>query len=222
MKKTFLLILTAVVLIACNRNDDDVTKAGSTGTEFFPIKTGSTFTYQVDSIAYDDNGPQAIDTFAYQYKEEVGEAFTDDAGKQAYIIHRFFRRYDGDTWAPAKTYVAQLLNNTIQRVEENSRLIKLVFPIKDRLSWDGNLYNNQGYQAYKIQNFKRPYQLNNTTVASIKVQQWDVDNFIEEIKRYEVYGENIGMVELLFDSLNTQDSGTRGFRYHLKLTSYTQ
>lgn len=222
MKKTFLLILSALALAACNRNDDDATKVGSTGTEFFPVKTGSTFIYQVDSIAYDDNGPQAIDTFSYQYKEEVAESFVDDAGKTAYIIHRSFRQHDSDTWVSAKNYTAQFLNNTVQRVEENIRLVKLVFPIKDRLSWDGNMYNNQGYQSYKILNFKRPYQLNNTTVSSIKVQQWDVENFIEEIKRYEVYGENIGMVELLFDSLNTQDSGTRGFRYHLKLTSYTQ
>lgn len=222
MKIKFLFLLVPVVFIACNRNDDDVTKVGSTGTEFFPLKTGSTFIYKVDSIAYDDNGPQAIDTFAYQYKEEIGGFYTDDAGHQACLINRYFRQHDSDTWTPAKTYTAQLVNNTIQRVEENTRYVKLVFPLKERMSWDGNLYNNLGYQPYRLQNFKRPYTLNNTTVNSIKVQQWDVENFIEEIKRYEVYGENIGMVELLFDSLNSQESGTRGFRYHLQLTSYTQ
>jgi hypothetical protein len=191
--------------------------------EYFPLKQGSSFIYAVDSIVYDDNGPQqGIDTFNYQYKEEVGESFTDAAGNQAVFINRFYRQSDTDQWIPSRNYTAQLVSNTAQRVEENTRLVKLVFPLRERNTWNGNMYNNADYQTYRIVGFKTPYLLNNSAVSSIKVQQWDIENFIEEIKRYEIYAENIGMVELLYDSLNTQDSGTRGFRYRLKLTSYTQ
>lgn len=223
MKKTLLAFSALLFLAACNRNSDDVTRAGSPGTEYFPLKTGSAVVYHVDSIAYNDNGPQQeIDTFMYQYKEEVGEPFTDDAGKASYPVHRFYRQHDSDEWVAARGYTAQVVDNTAQRVEENIRYLKLVFPLRERNSWNGNLYNTLGIQSYKLVTFKTPYLIHTTAVPSIKVQQSDIENFIEEIKRYEVYAENIGMVELLYDSLNTQDSGTRGFRYRLKLMSYTQ
>lgn len=177
--------------------------------------------YRVDSIAYDDNGAQTIDTFYYQYKEEIGEEYTDDAGKQAFIVKRYYRDNDSTEWIPTTNYTVQLVGNTLQKVEDNVRIVKLVFPLRDRLSWDGNMYNNKGDQLFRIIDYKKAYALNNVSVTSLKVQQWNIQNFIEEIKRYEIYADNIGMVELLFDSLNTQDSGTRGFRYRLTLTSYT-
>lgn len=222
MKKAWIILLVALGVVACNRNDEDVDKVGPDGTEFFPVRTGSTFVYKVDSIAYDDNGPvQAIDTFYYQYKEEVGDAFTDDAGRQAYEVRRYFRQDDSSDWRSVNRYTVQLSANTLQRVEENTRYVKMVFPLRDRLSWDGNMYNNLGFQAYRAQDYGQPYQFNGREVKSVRVQQWNVENFIEEIRRHEVYAEHIGMVELLFDSLNTQHTGTKGFRYRLRLVSHT-
>ena len=222
MKKIAFLLLVLSVLIGCNRNDDDATVAPQIGYNYFPLNIGSTWIYKVDSIAYDDNGPsQAIDTFYYQYKEHIAETIEDDMGQPLYIINRYYRMHDSDTWQQVRNFAAQIVDNKAKRVEENNRFVRLVFPLKARNMWDGNLFNAQGNQIYKIVEFETPYVFQNNTVKSVKVEESNVSNFIEEIKRYQTYAENIGRVELMYDSLNTQTSGTKGFRYKLSLTSYT-
>ena len=222
MKKLFFLLSAFIVIAACNRNDDSGI-APQIGTQYFPLKLGSTWIYKVDSIAYDDNGPtQAIDTFYYQYKEEITEVQTDDSGQPLYVVGRFFRQHDSDTWQQVRNYAAQIIDNKAQRVEENTRYVKLVFPLKSRNTWNGNMFNSKGSQIYKLIDFEYPYTLQSSTYKSVKVEQANTLNFIEEIKRYERFAENIGMVELLYDSLNTQTTGTKGFRYRLHLTNFTQ
>lgn len=222
MKKITSLLLVLAVLVACNRNDDDATVAPSIGYNYFPLNIGSTWIYKVDSIAYDDNGPtQAIDTFIYQYKEHIAETIEDDMGKPLYIINRYFRMHDSDTWEQVRNFAAQIVDNKAKRVEENNRFVRLVFPLKARNMWDGNLFNAQGSQIFKIVEFETPYVFQNNTVKSVKVEESNVTNFIEEIKRYQTYAENIGRVALVYDSLNTQTTGTKGFRYKLTLTSFT-
>lgn len=222
MKKLFFLLSAFVVMSACNRNDDDGI-VPQIGTQYFPLKLGSTWVYKVDSIAYDDNGPtQAIDTFYYQYKEEITEVQTDDMGQPLYVIGRYFRQHDSDTWQQVRNYAAQVIDNKAQRVEENTRYVKLVFPLKSRNTWNGNMLNAQGNQMYKLIEFEYPYNFQSSTYKSVKVEQANTLNFIEEIKRYERFAENIGMVELLYDSLNTQTTGTKGFRYRLNLINFTQ
>ena len=222
MKKLLFLLGTLFVMGACNRNDDSVVSP-QIGTQYFPLKIGQTWVYKVDSIAYDDNGPtQAIDTFYYQYKEQVTEAKTDDMGQPLYLINRYYRLHDSDTWQQVRNYSAQVIDNKAQRVEENTRYVKLVFPLKSRNTWNGNMFNAKGSQIYKLIDFEFPYTFQSSSYKSVKVEQANILNFIEEIKRYEKYAENIGMVELLYDSLNTQTTGTKGFRYRLNLMSFTE
>lgn len=222
MKKLLFLLGTLFVMGACNRNEDSVVSP-QIGTQYFPLKIGQTWVYKVDSIAYDDNGPtQAIDTFYYQYKEQVTEATTDDMGQPLYLINRYYRLHDSDTWQQVRNYSAQVIDNKAQRVEENTRYVKLVFPLKSRNTWNGNMFNAKGSQIYKLIDFEFPYTFQSSSYKSVKVEQANILNFIEEIKRYEKYAENIGMVELLYDSLNTQTTGTKGFRYRLNLMSFTE
>lgn len=221
MKKLLGLLIATLVLASCNRNEEE-DNVGSIGAEYYPIKLGSTWIYDVDSIAYDDNGPtQAIDTFYYRYKETITDTEVDGTGNLEYVVSRYFSVSDtGENWQPVKRYVVQNVNNKIQRVEENVRYVKLVFPLKERNSWNGNMYNGKEPLSYRVQEFKQPYAFNGASSQSIKIDQYNVKNIIEEIKRYERYAKNIGLVQLLFDSLNTQTAGTKGFRYRLKLKSY--
>ncbi len=210
------------MLAACNRNDDLV-GVPQIGTAYFPLKLNSIWVYKVDSIAYDDNGPiQAIDTFYYQYKEQITEVQTDDTGQPLYLVSRFFRQNDSDTWQQVRNYSAQIIDNKVQRVEENTRFVKLVFPIKSRNTWNGNMFNAKGTQIYKLIDYEFPYTFQSSVYKSIKVEQVNILNFIEEIKRYEKYAENIGLVETLYDSLNTQTTGTKGFRLRINLVNFTQ
>ncbi len=221
MNRFFVGIVALMLLVACNRNSPDNTIEPSLGKEYYPIKVGSMWEYTVDSIAYDDNGStQAIDTFAYEYKEQVTDKFIDDLGNETFLISRWFRANDTLNWEQSRNFTTRLIDNRVERVEEDVRLVKLLFPLKSRNSWNGNMYNNRDFQSFRVVSFKVPYVFNTTTYNSVVIEESNIVNFIEEITRYAHYAEGVGLVQLKYDSLNTQSTGTKGFRYKLTLKSY--
>jgi hypothetical protein len=126
-------------------------------------------------------------------------------------------------WIPLNqaTQIRTALN--AQRVQENIRYVKLVFPLEKNKKWNGNLYNALGAEQYTFSYTDNPLTLGSTNYPlTSKVLQQNEVNAIEEIVRYEIYAGNIGLVYALSDSINTQLSGSRGYRYRFSLTSFTQ
>lgn len=223
MRVFFLLSLVLFINWACQQPEEDMEALEDFGYDYFPLQVGSERIYFVDSIVYDDNGPtQAIDTFNYLYKEVVSDTFTDAAGLPAYTISTYYKPLpDSITqWHFANNAVGLISQLSAQKVTNNVREVKLVFPLRELNSWNGNLYNGLDPLLYRITQFKVPYWFNGRYANSVKIDSYNIKNFIEEIKRYEKFAQNIGMVEYLFDSLNTQSAGTKGLRYRLKLKSY--
>ncbi len=218
----YLFLLTAVMAVACSKPAADTTPV-DLGYNYYPLATGDTRVYHVDSIVYDNNsGFTTIDTFTYFYKETVGEIFTDLAGKQNRMIHRYFRWSDTLPWTEANTSTALINELQVQRVDENTRFVKLVFPPEKAKIWNGNMFNALPPENWQITALDEQVKVGSITYPqTMQVVQKNEINFIEEIVRYERYARNIGMVYLLSDSINTQVEGSRGYRYRLTLLSFT-
>jgi hypothetical protein len=228
MKKNLLLLLLASGLFsACE--DSKAPVAPDQGYSYFPINTGRIWIYDVDSISYDNNSTNTkIDTFNFQYKEAIVSAFADATGKPAQLVERWFRKSDTLPWDKVNSALVLLDNQTAQKVEENTRFIKMLFPVKQNAEWNGNAYNARGEENYMYDFVNEPYTVNGNTYAqAARIVQTEELNQIEEIRRYEVYAKDVGLIYLQSDSINTQNKkfpevGTisRGYRYRLKLSSY--
>lgn len=218
MLKRILFVSVAIcIIMACSSNDnqDDVP---SLGYEFFPLESGKTYIYRVDSLGYDNNtGSTVIDTFTYFYKVQIGEYFTDLNNERACYINRFYADSLNGEWNEANTWVALRNANRAEQVEENIRFVKLVFPVSESKTWDGNMMNNLGFERYRITDYRKVYQQYGSTIT---VQQQNDSNAIEVIRKQERYAAGVGLVYLKSDSLNTQTAGSRGYRYQLTLISY--
>jgi len=209
-------------LVACTKKGDDPSSV-DLGYNYYPNQTGATWIYSVDSLAYDDNtGSTTIDTFAFEYKEQVTGTYTDVSGKTGQYITRYFRMNDTLEWQPANTWAVLKTELNAQRVEENVRYVKLVFPLENNKKWDGNAFNNLGEEEYKVEAFDEPITIGASTYEqTVKVLQRDEENAIEEIRKYEIYARNVGLVYMLSDSINTQVNGSRGYRLRYTLKSFT-
>jgi hypothetical protein len=230
MKKerlTFFVLLLLTVSFACKKKSDD-TSAVDTTYDYFPVDIGRTWVYDVDSIVYDDNtGVTKIDTFSYQYKETITAGITDDMGKPAMQLERYFRQNDSDMWHRANSWIISRDNLTAQKVQENIRYVKLVFPLNINKVWDENVYNNTGSNLDSLNYFDGPATVNGQSFPkTLKVIRSEEENIIEEIVKSEIYARNVGLIYLQSDSINTQPIDTlgntrsRGYRYHLKIRSY--
>lgn len=215
-----MIICLGYCLSGCSDNKTE--EQVDLGYAYQPLKVGATWVYRVDSLGYDDNaGFTTIDTLVYAYRERLVETFKDVNGGDGFVIERAFQLQDTLPWITVNRWTVTKTTDQLQRNEENIRYVRLLFPLASRKKWDGNVFNNLGSQQYDVRSFDVPATINGTVYPqTATILQLDELNFIEELKREEVYARDVGLVQLVHDSLNTQVSGTRGFRYKRTLTSY--
>ena len=110
----------------------------------------------------------------------------------------------------------------MQKIENNLRFIKLVAPLRNDISWEGNIYlgglddipvdedcNNLSYLEdwnYTYKNVDQPYTVNgNEFLKTITVIQEGDSNLIWFDYAEEVYAEFVGLVQKDFYHYYTQD-----------------
>jgi hypothetical protein len=227
VKKLSCLLFILSLIISCKKNDSTATVDSTNN--YFPIDIGHTWIYDVDSIGYDDNtGATVIDSsHHYQYKETITENFIDAEGKPSQKLARYYRKNDTDTWVTANVWVIKRDNLRAEKIQENVRFVKLIFPLSVNSFWNGNIFNNIGSDKYFVDNFDQPATVNGIYYdKTLKVRRDSSINAIEEIRQFEIYARNIGLIYFQSDSINTQPIDTsnltksRGFRYYVKLKSF--
>src|SRR5690606_6435161 len=87
-------------------------------------------------------------------KEKIADAFNDNENKTAYRIERYIKKYNPDLayenmpWQIKEVWMLNADDRKIQVSESNVRFTKLIFPVENKASWNGNAANNLGEQNY--------------------------------------------------------------------------
>lgn len=142
MRALSLRILTvlgvSLCLLGCDSETEDlqVEKAG----EYVALQPGKYITYRLDSTVFVQQG-RAQEIHSYQEKHLVDAEITDNLGRKSYRIFRYLRNLAGTTgWSPSGTYMITPLENSLEVIEDNLRVVKLFTPIKEGATWKGNRY----------------------------------------------------------------------------------
>ena len=113
------------------------------GYSYFPVNIGYWVVYEVDSTGWNNGVKTHVQ---YQLKEIIESQFTDNTGKPAQRIERYKRYlndsipYDSLAWNMAEVWTGNLTPKTAERVEDNQRFLKLIFPPKEGDSWNGYIF----------------------------------------------------------------------------------
>jgi hypothetical protein len=193
------------------------------GLKYFPVNTGHWVVYDVDSISYNDFTGH-IDSFKFQIKEYVESVFIDNEGRETQRLVRYERPNDTTAWFIKDVWAENLTPTTAQKVEENIRLIKLIFPPKENTKWDGNLYNTNGVQNYEYKDVHKAYSLNNITFDStVSIIQKQEYTLISEKFEKEIYAAHIGLVYKKSVDLIKEPTGLikKGVDYSYTLNSFS-
>lgn len=199
----FFAFLLLGVSTSCKKK---ITENVTLGYEYFPLENGSFIIYRLDSLYYNDF-TGGIDTFAYEVKEKVVSTFNDSEGRPTARIERYYRKNSSEEWIIQDVWTANVNNSSAEKTEENQRFVKIVFPAKKNLTWDGNRYNALGKQEYKIVSVHTPVQISNITFDSaLVVLQKEDSTLIKKDLMREIFAKNIGLVYKRFISLEDRDS----------------
>ncbi|MCG9881650.1 MAG: hypothetical protein MH472_13720 [Bacteroidia bacterium] len=220
----FLFIILSSLLLtiySCSKSDSKE-ETLEMGYEYFPIDSGIVKIFLVDSISYNDN-TQKIDTFQFLLKEEF-LGFTDGQGLESHkIIRRSVLFPNKQNWESRISFFFLKTTNNLQMVEDNQRQVKMIFPIGNIQTWNGNSLNNLGRRNFQWQNlYATKLVADSINLPTVSVLEANVNNLIEEIFIRSTYAKNIGLVEFTNNNLNIQSSGTSGYKVSQKLISFSK
>jgi hypothetical protein len=148
-----------------------------------------------------DPGGGALNNYTIDYfiKTKIGDTLTDNSGR----IVRKFERYVADSatgpWQIKDIWTAIIADNRAELVEENNRVVKLVFAPTAEKSWNINAYNTLSPIQAHYSNIHQPQIINGLSFPlSLVVQQENTINLIQHKRKYEVYAKNVGMIAKVY------------------------
>lgn len=164
------------------------------GLEYFPLEIGQYRIYDVDEILYSIS---SFDTLKYELKETVVSSFENAEGGTTYTIHREKRNTGQETWKLDSVWSARKTNALAVSVENNISFVKMVFPVKNDLRWDGNVMNSLAEKQYVYDmNLEKMTFSEQEFSDLVKVIQSDVEeNIVNRDERHEIYAKEVGLVE---------------------------
>ena len=224
MKNYLLLVVFALCAIGCENKTEIV--PFEQGANFLPLKKGKYLIYDVDSTVYDVLDPMfhTVDTttgkVSFQLKEVIADTLKDARGRLSYKIERYRRATATDEWLLKDVWYATRDGNTIERVEENQRFVKLVLPITASTVFNSAKYldpytdltigNETIRQAYlqwesKYTDIDKPATVLNRAYDSTMTVTYvkNTDKVIDHRYYYEIYARNVGMIYKRFELTST-------------------
>lgn len=193
-------VLFAMTLVACKKDNSTTI---NTGKSYFPLKQGAYVIYDVDSSYYDDfYVPVKVNNTKFQLKEKVESFFYDNENRLTARIERYVKHYDSLVpysamqWALKDVWVSNLTNSTAERVEENVRFVKLVFPMDLNKSWDANIKNVMDEREYTYTSINTSEVIGGLSLDSIVTTEYDDGGAILTSREYskEKYSSSIGLI----------------------------
>jgi len=196
-----LLFSIFIVLPSCN--EDEITPK-ATDYSYFPFKVGNWIEYSITDINI-DKASNVYDTLRYSIKEISDSLFLDNINQPTMRIERYIKYNQQDQWEIKDVWYANLLKESAQKVEENIRLIKLVFPATLNQKWNGNAYNTNETEEYKITSIDKQETINNISFESVlTVTQKSDESLIHKYYKVEKFAKNIGLVYKKDVNINSQ------------------
>ena len=217
----FLLVVFLFSFYSCQK-DQNIKLINDLGYEYFPIKTGHYIIYDVDSVVINDFTSKT-DTFQYQLLEILESEFIDNENRTAQRIERYKRSDSISSWKIINICQSCRTEKRAEKVENNIKVVKLTFPVKDGLKWNGNAYNNKEAWTYFYKNLNLSQTINGFKFDStISVILKDEFNLIESKYYEEKYAKNVGLIYKKEEDIKTEINGKvkSGISYTQKIREY--
>lgn len=213
--KITIAILGLLLLMACKKTPEPYF-----GYEYFPMEEGRYVEYEVMDILHDDDAGQH-DTTRYILKTVVGEVVEDNEGRSARKMYRYSYDVNTGELLDERVWTQIIDGGRAEVVEENQRKIRLVFAITLDKEWDVNAFNTGDEQEVFYDEIHKSYSNFDSTVT---VEYEDFLSLIDYERKYEIYGNHVGLIKRSFKDLRIENFDTlqvvSGTELHYELIDY--
>lgn len=152
-----LLIFISFLIFSCGKETEVVDETDFQKerlTELImPLQAGKFITYRVDSTVFTNFG-RNTEVHKYQVKHVVDSQVTDNLNRPSFRIFRFITDSAAtQPWQSNGSYFITVVENGVEVIDDNLRIIKLHTPVRNGSKWPGNTYLPQDpYASYGFSN----------------------------------------------------------------------
>jgi len=220
LKKLIIFSVLFSSLLACKENE-----SVDFGFTYFPMEQGRFVEYEVTEVFHDvDINPQH-DTTRYRLKTLIGEEVLDNIGRTNQKFFQFKYDLQSGDLLDQRVWTRILDQSRGEVVEENQRIIKLVFSVKNDEEWNVNAFNSLSGQDVYYSNVDESQLINGFDFEeTAKVNYEDFFSLVDYRKKYEIYAKGIGLVEKSFKDFTIQNFDTtdirKGTEVHYQLLNF--
>ena len=214
MKAAFAFTLLVLCFVSCKKDQAN----SNLHYEYFGLLPGRFVEYDVIEIHHDVNQNIKHDTLRYQLKTVIGDTLIDNEGR---IARRFVRYKRGDStqpWLQTDIWTAIIVDRRAELVEENQRLIKMVFAPTEDKKWNLNAFNSQDeLNAYYRDIHSKRILGGQLFDSCLVVEQEDFFSLIDYRRKYETYSKNIGLISKYYKDLKIVGFDTTNVQFGKEL-----
>ncbi len=235
LKWTYVLFFLLIVVSCSDKKEQFETELLS---DYTPaLQPGKYITYRVDSLVFPNFG-RATEIHKYQQKHVIDALITDNLGRPSYRVIRYITdSMATQPWQVSGTYLITKLDDKIEVIEDNQRVIKIRVPLNEGFTWKGNIFisSNPYDPLYKFSNddnmndwefyydmFESSFSYKNNNYTDVwtieaadeayNVPITDPTSYATRSRAMEKYSKNIGLVYRLYELWEYQPNpgGTGG------------
>ncbi|MCC6816199.1 MAG: hypothetical protein IT267_07305 [Saprospiraceae bacterium] len=214
-------VLLLIINFSCKEENIILTEE-QLGYNYFPVQIGDSKIYKTDSIYFQKSNSIYNDTSTSFTMELVSDTFRRSDGNLVYNISVFNRKDESKDWVLVDNYFIIKTKSNIEKQEDGLNYIKLIFPIRKFVSWNGNIQlsqenqlkiNGEFFQPFKYWNGTSYYykdiqenysQLNKLYPQVAIVEEIDYDDDLNRIYSEARYALNVGLIYREFWILSTE------------------
>ncbi len=200
----FILSFTILALLVClhscklqSIDPEDV----DLGYDYYPLEVGRYVIYKETDTIYD---PGSVVDTTYHVKEIIHDSYIEGT-EEKFTVYRFAKKTTDADWPiePDSVWTVARTANQLLRTESNLQYIKLVFPVKEGKTWNGNAKNTSGEitssdKFYKMTDLNKPYKGINAVVYPSTLKMTisnQSDPIVSKDIRYDIYAKGIGFIK---------------------------
>ncbi len=201
----FFITILVFLLAACKKETETLNV--DLGLNYFPEDSGTYVVYKVDSTIYDDFTATVRKSTVY-LKEVISKQFPDNLDRTGREINRYYGTTPSSGWQLTNVFYIVKTNKVAERVEDNLRYVKMVFPNNLNDQWLGNKYiispppyilDASNYRVddwqYTItdkdQRYDNSYKIFDSTMSVFHIYD---SSAINKTYSMEKYARNVGLV----------------------------
>lgn len=208
-----IVIILSIVICSTFSCKKGTSESVDMGLSYFPDKVGNYVVYDVDSFYYNDFTDR-VDTFKFQLKEKIESIFPDNQNRPTLRIERYVKYFDKTKpypllpWRLRNVWTANRNASSAEKVEENLRYTKLIFPVTSKDSWNGNAQNILDPLNYSYLYVDQPRKIANQSFDSVlQVNQQDETSLISKKFYIERYARHVGLIYKHVIDVQSQPDG---------------